>query len=133
VAGTNINNLSSFFSLDSADVPVENGQIMSLQRASRLQGTGTMLLALCEKETSYALLGEQELTQGNNTGLVSVSDNVIGTIKSLGYNFGLQEKGSVYNQKVLSGGGIISIRRLLNSRLTMDLNYLVIGSCALNI
>jgi hypothetical protein len=99
VAGTNVNNLSSFFALDSADVPVENGQIMSLQRASRLQGTGTMLLALCEKETSYALLGEQELTQGNNAGLVSVSNNVIGTIKSLGYNYGLQEKGSVYNQK----------------------------------
>lgn len=99
VAGTNVNNLSSFFALDSADVPVENGQIMSLQRASRLQGTGTMLLALCEKETSYALLGEQELTQSNNAGLISVSNNVIGTIKSLGYNYGLQEKGSVYNQK----------------------------------
>jgi hypothetical protein len=99
VAGTKINNLSSFFALDSDDVPVENGEIMSLQRVSRLQGTGNMLLALCKNETAYVLLGEQELTQSNNQSILSISSNVIGTIRNLGYNYGLQEKQSVFNYK----------------------------------
>lgn len=99
VAGTKINNLSSFFALDSADVPVENGEIVSLQRASRLQGNGTMLLALCQNESAYVLLGEQELTQGNNQGILSISSNVIGTIRNLGYNYGLQDKQSSFNYK----------------------------------
>jgi len=99
VAGTKINNLSSFFALDSADVPVENGEIISLQRASRLQGNGTMLLALCQNESAYVLLGEQELTQGNNQGILSISSNVIGTIRNLGYNYGLQDKQSAFNYK----------------------------------
>jgi hypothetical protein len=99
VAGTKINNLSSFFALDSADVPIENGEIVSLQRASRLQGNGTMLLALCQNESAYILLGEQELTQGNNQGILSISSNVIGTIRNLGYNYGLQDKQSSLNYK----------------------------------
>ena len=99
VAGTKINNLSSFFALDSDDMPVENGEIMSLQRVSRLQGTGNMLLALCKNETAYVLLGEQELTQSNNQSILSISSNVIGTIRNLGYNYGLQEKQSVFNYK----------------------------------
>ena len=99
VAGTKINNLSSFFALDSADVPIENGEIVSLQRASRLQGNGTMLLALCQNESAYILLGEQELTQGNNQGILSISSNVIGTIRNLGYNYGLQDKQSALNYK----------------------------------
>lgn len=99
VAGTKVNNLSSFFALDSVDVPVENGGITSLQRASRLQGTGTMLLALCEKESAYVLLGEQELTNANNTTTLAITSNVIGTVRNLGYNYGLQDKLSVMNQK----------------------------------
>ena len=99
VAGTKVNNLSSFFALDSADVPVENGGITSLQRASRLQGTGTMLLALCEKESAYVLLGEQELTNANNSTTLAITSNVIGTVRNLGYNYGLQDKLSVMNQK----------------------------------
>jgi hypothetical protein len=99
VAGTKVNNLSSFFALDSADVPVENGEIVSLQRASRLQGTGSMLLALCEKESTYVLLGEQELTNANNTTTLAITSNVIGTVRNLGYNYGLQDKLSVMNQK----------------------------------
>ena len=99
VAGTKINNLSSFFALDSSDVPIENGEIVSLQRASRLQGNGTMLLALCQNESAYILLGEQELLQGNNQSILSISSNVIGTIRNLGFNYGLQDKQSAFNYK----------------------------------
>jgi len=99
VAGTKINNTSSFFALDSNEVPIENGPINSLLRASRIQGSGDMLLALCEKETSYILLGEQELTQGNNASLRSLTMNMIGTIRNLGDRIGLSDKKSVYNYK----------------------------------
>lgn len=99
VAGTEINNINSFYGLDSNDVPVENGQIISLQRASRLQGSGDMLLALCERECSYIFLGEQELSQGNNLSIRALSQNMIGTIRNLGNGFGVQTKQSVYNYK----------------------------------
>lgn len=97
VEGTKINNINSFFALDSNDVPIENGQINSLQRASRLQGNGAMLLALCDTETSYVFLGEQELTQGNNMAVRSLSSNIIGTIRNMGAGLGLQTKLSVMN------------------------------------
>jgi hypothetical protein len=99
VSGSKINNLSSFFALDSADVSVDNGEITSLQRVSRLQGNGNMLLALCKNEAAYLLLGEQELTQSNNQSILSISSNVIGTVRNLGFNYGLQDKQSVFNYK----------------------------------
>lgn len=99
VAGTNINDISSFFSLDSNDVPIENGEITSVQRASRLQGNGAMLLVLCQKESSYIMLGEQELSQGNNSSIRSLTANMIGTIRNFNNNLGMQDKGSVMNYK----------------------------------
>ena len=99
VPGTKINNVNSFFGLDANDVPIENGEITSLQRASRLQGNGAMLLALCLREASYVFLGEQELSQGNNAGIRALTANMIGTIRNLGNNYGLADKQSVMNYK----------------------------------
>jgi hypothetical protein len=99
IAGTSVNNINSFFALDSNEVPIENGEIVSLQRASRLQGNGAMLLALCPKETAYVFLGEQELTQGNNSAIRALTTNMIGTIRNMGAGLGLQNKLSVMNYK----------------------------------
>lgn len=99
IAGTNINDISSFFALDSNDVSIENGEITSIQRASRLQGSGAMLLVLCQKEAAYIMLGEQELSQGNNLSIRSLSPNMIGTIRNFNNNLGMQDKGSVMNYK----------------------------------
>jgi hypothetical protein len=99
IAGTKVNNINSFFALDSNEVPIENGEIMSIQRASRLQGNGSMLLALCKRETSYVFLGEQQLTQGNNTSIRALTSNMIGTIRNMGASLGLQDKLSVMNYK----------------------------------
>jgi hypothetical protein len=99
VSGTKINNISSFFALDSADVSSSNGEIVALHRASRLQGNGTMLLALCQNESAYILLGEQELLQGDNQSILSITSNVIGTVRNLGFNYGLQDKQSAFNYK----------------------------------
>jgi hypothetical protein len=99
IAGTSVNNINSFFALDSNEVPIENGEIVSLQRASRLQGNGAMLLALCPKESAYVFLGEQELTQGNNSSIRALTTNMIGTIRNMGAGLGLQNKLSVMNYK----------------------------------
>jgi ribosomal 30S subunit maturation factor RimM len=99
VAGTKVNNINSFFALDSNDVPIENGEITSLQRASRLQGNGAMMIVLCEKESAYIMLGEQELSQGNNTSIRSLTANMIGTIRNFGNNLGMLTKQSVMNYK----------------------------------
>ena len=99
IAGTSVNNINSFFALDSNEVPIENGEIVSLQRASRLQGNGAMLLALCPRESAYVFLGEQELTQGNNSAIRALTTNMIGTIRNMGSGLGLQNKLSVMNYK----------------------------------
>jgi len=99
VSGTNINNTCSFFALDSNDVAIENGEITSLQRASRLQGNGSMLLVLCQKESAYIMMGEQELSQGNNSAVYALTANMIGTIRNFGNNLGMLDKASVMNYK----------------------------------
>lgn len=99
VEGTRVNNVNSFFALDSNDTPIENGEIMSLQRASRLQGNGAMLLAFSLRETCYVFLGEQELSQGNNATIRSLTANMIGTIRNMGNGFGLQDKLSILNYR----------------------------------
>lgn len=99
IAGTKVNSINSFFALDSNEVPIENGEITSLQRASRLQGNGAMLLALCKRETSYVFLGEQQLTQGNNASIRAITSNLIGTIRNMGASLGLLDKASVMNYK----------------------------------
>jgi hypothetical protein len=99
VQGTKINNISSFFSLDSNDVAIENGEITGLQRASRLQGNGSMMIVLCKRESAYIMLGEQELSQGNNSSIRSLTANMIGTIRNFGNNLGMIDKRSVMNYK----------------------------------
>jgi len=99
VQGTKVNNVNSFFSLDSNDVAIENGDIVSLQRATRLQGNGSMMLVLCQKESAYIMLGEQELSQGNNSSLRALTANMIGTIRNFGNNLGMLDKKSVMNYK----------------------------------
>jgi hypothetical protein len=99
VQGTKVNNVNSFFSLDSNDVAIENGDITSLQRATRLQGNGSMMLVLCQKESAYIMLGEQELSQGNNSSIRALTANMIGTIRNFGDNLGLIDKKSVMNYK----------------------------------
>ena len=97
IFGTGINNIGRFSVLDSFDVPIENGRILSLQRASRLQGDGDMLLALCQNESSYILLGESSMNQSSNAEFSAVGSSIIGSVRNLGGRAGLANKESVYN------------------------------------
>jgi len=97
IYGTDLNNISMFSPLDTVEVPVENGSIMSLQRASRLQGQGDMLVAVCQNETSYMLLGEASSAQSDNSSFSALTSGVIGSIRNLGIQSGIQNRESVYN------------------------------------
>ncbi len=97
VYGTAVNNISMFSVLDTVEVPQENGPIMSLQRASRLQGEGDMLLAICKNETSYMLLGEVNSSQSDNSGFSALTSGVFGTVRNLGEKTGIEDRSSVYN------------------------------------
>jgi hypothetical protein len=97
VYGTSVNNISMFSVLDTVEVPQENGPVMSLQRASRLQGEGDMLLAICRNETSYMLLGEVNSSQSDNSGFSSITTGVFGTVRNLGEKTGIEDRSSVYN------------------------------------
>jgi hypothetical protein len=97
VPGTTVNDLSLFFALDTVEVPIGNGEIMSLQRASRLQGEGDMILALCRNETSYLMLGEYQLQNSDNSGLQTLATDIVGTIRNIGFRTGIQERSSLIN------------------------------------
>jgi hypothetical protein len=97
VYGTAVNNISTFSVLDTVEVPQENGPIMSLQRASRLQGEGDMLLAICRNESSYMLLGEVNSAQSDNSSFSALTTGVFGTVRNLGERTGIEHKQSVYN------------------------------------
>lgn len=97
IYGTDINNISMFSPLDTVEIPQENGAIMSLQRASRLQGEGDMLIAICQNESSYMLLGESSSAQSDNNSFAALTSGIIGSIRNLGEKTGIQDKKSVYN------------------------------------
>ena len=97
IYGTDVNNISSFSPLDTVEVPQENGAIMSLQRASRLQGEGDMLVAVCQNESSYMLLGESASAQSDNNSFSALTSGIIGSIRNLGEKTGIQDKLSIYN------------------------------------
>lgn len=97
IYGTEQNNIGQFNPLDTFEVPIENGKIMSLQRASRLQGDGDMLLAICENETSYVLLGDTSGNQSSNIEFRTLTSSIVGSIRNLGMRTGIQDRRSVYN------------------------------------
>jgi hypothetical protein len=58
-----------------------------------------MMIVLCKRESAYIMLGEQELSQGNNASIRSLTANMIGTIRNFGNNLGMIDKRSVMNYK----------------------------------
>jgi hypothetical protein len=97
IYGTAVNNISTFSVLDTVEVPNENGPIMSLQRATRLQGEGDMLLAICRNESSYILLGEVNSNQSDNSSFAALTTGLFGSVRNLGERTGIEHKQSVYN------------------------------------
>jgi len=93
--GTKVNGLSSFSALNEETLGSENGAIRKLQLANKVQTDGSVLLAICEKETISMYLGEQELFDTQGSAYVARANTVIGTIKSLNGSLGTSDPESV--------------------------------------
>ena len=103
IQGTNVNEISSFFFLNEKEVPEENGAINVLQRTSKLQTEGQVVLALCDDETSSIYLNENIIVDGGGNSLIASSGKFLGSIRNLKGGFGcteiksvVQHKGNVY-------------------------------------
>ena len=99
IQGTNINDVSSFFILDRKEVPHENGAIQVLQKTSKLQAEGQVMLCICENETSSIYLNERIITDGAGNSLVAQAGKVLGTVRNLKGSFGTTHRKSVAQYK----------------------------------
>lgn len=110
VVGTSINGLSSFDALDEKNVPNECGAISKLQLTSKVSEQGTVLLAICEKETASLYLSELQLVGAAQNAFIASAPEVIGTINSLKGSYGTTQKSSVHEYK-----GAVRFIDVLNS------------------
>ena len=95
VQGTSLNPISSFSFDAQSEVPYENGPINALQRTNKTQEDGSVMLAICERETVTLYLNESVLNDVNGNSFVATSDKVIGTVRNLKGSFGTSNKRSV--------------------------------------
>lgn len=100
VPGTAINGLSTFESQNIFSVPESNGAIEKLILASKVEEQGTVMLAICQDETSSIYLGETKMTDATGaTQFLATSVNVVSTINELKGSFGTLDPESVYSFK----------------------------------
>ena len=96
IPNTSINGLSTFRLGNQDNVPEDCGSISKLILTSKVQGDGTVMLAICTSETNSIYLGETQIldSSGGNQ-FLSVSKGVIGTIQTLKGSFGTKNPESV--------------------------------------
>jgi hypothetical protein len=100
VPGTAINGLSTFDATNVFSVPESNGAIEKLILASKVEEQGTVMLAICQDETSSIYLGETKMTDATGaTQFLGASTNVVSTINELKGSFGTLNPESVYSFK----------------------------------
>ncbi|HEV3223867.1 MAG TPA: hypothetical protein VGZ90_13355 [Puia sp.] len=100
IQGSHINGLSTFDPLDVKDISADYGPINKLQLASKVQKTGSIMLAICGGgETASLYLGERTLmdTAGGNTLMQSI--DVIGTVNTLKGERGTLNPESVFEHR----------------------------------
>lgn len=78
-----INPISSFNSDDADFVPQEAGGITQLVRTNKLDSIGSVLLAICERETNSIYIGERLITNNDGSTSLAVSDSVVGSVQPL--------------------------------------------------
>ena len=111
IPGTSVNGLSTFEALNTSSVPQDCGIIEKLILTSKEQEQGTLMLAICQRETASLYLGEARITDSTgSTQFFSSVTNIIGTINILKGSFGtlnpesaIEYKGEVYWLDVSNG------------------------------
>lgn len=95
VVDSKFNPISSFYFSDQAEVPIEAGSLTALRRASSQSELGTVLLAICERETYSVYVEERMLSDSSGATQLIASDDVIGSINPLKGGFGSKHKKSI--------------------------------------
>lgn len=93
---TEVNGLSTFDALDFRDLDLSTGAIRKLALTNRTQEYGSVMLAICESETSSIYLGETRIIDNAENVILATSGEVIGTINPLKGSYGTMHPESVY-------------------------------------
>lgn len=109
IAGTAINGISTFDTIDYRDLPVELGPVNKLQLTSKTQSDGSVMLAIGQNRTASLYLGETTLLDNTGQSILATSGNVIGTVNVLKGIFGttcpasvVEYDGNVYWADILN-------------------------------
>lgn len=96
IPGSKNNGLSTFDALDTKDISPDYGPIQKLQLTSKVQRTGSIMLAICSgTETASIYLSENTLISNTGDITIAQSSDVIGTINQLKGGFGTTHPESV--------------------------------------
>lgn len=88
IQNTSINGLSSFDSLNEADVPTTLGSVLKLQLTTKMEKLGTVMLAIGPEGVISLYLDETQVQQQQGTAFVAASEQVIGTMNPLRGGYG---------------------------------------------
>lgn len=76
------------------------------------------MLCICENETSSIYLNERILSDGAGNTLVAQAGKVLGTIRNLKGSYGTAHRKSVSQYKGNVFGGILKVKKLLDTTVT---------------
>ena len=92
---TKVNGLNEFDALNEDSVPTENGDITSLRLTSKVQETGTTMLAIGTLSPSSIYLGEVQWTDTEGRQTSALTRDVVGTIRPQANEYGCRNEESV--------------------------------------
>lgn len=95
IAGTAINGLSAFESLNQETLPIEMGALRRLITTSKVHGEGDVMIAICENATASIYIGESELMNAAGQSMLVRSDRVVGQVNVLRGDYGTRNPESV--------------------------------------
>lgn len=114
VQGSQNNGLSTFDALDTFDLSQEFGDLQKLLLTSKIQKEGTVMLAICIRETVSLYLSETQVAAPQGNAFLAVASSVIGTIYPLKGSMGTIDpesavifRGNAYWLDVNNGGPVM--------------------------
>lgn len=114
VQGSQVNGLSTFDATDTVDLSQEFGDLQKLILASKEQKEGSIMLAICIRETVSLYLSETQVTAPQGNAFLAVSPSVIGTVYPLQKGLGTINpesvvlfRGNIYWVDVNNGGPVM--------------------------
>lgn len=99
IEGSKSNGLSTYDALDTVDLDFQMGSLQKLQLTSKVQEQGSVMLAICTKETASLYLSEVQVVGSSSNAFLASAPNVIGTINIMKGSFGTMNPESVLEYK----------------------------------